>query len=310
MHLRNAIAISVISFSTTLFAATEFPNGLVPSDIVNEFVSGEIYNGLPDNFPVPILPAGTPLYVLASVDNGYGQELLLGTTLTGAQVRDLMKEGYAPSGWVDLSRSPNILQLCHDTLGSLTFQMRSSVGAENRINVQRSPRFFLSEPDSTCAQQLDYLNGGPARSASQVFRESIPELDLPPGTVNPGPLFPGGLSSGGSVGSLYMQSRTERSMEIPDYSLAELQDFIAQQMTADGWQLDGDFVGTKSASSLWFKTVRVPSEEVVVPAGIALVLTADLTLLNKVEDAYSLSLIVTHGDPSGGSIGIRGVSPF
>jgi hypothetical protein len=312
MFLRNIITISVITLSPCLLAATEFPNGVIPAEIANEFSSGKIYSSLPDNFPAPVLPAGTQLFVLGSVDNGFGQEVLLGTPLSGGEVRDILKAGYAQNGWIDLSRSSNILQLCHDVHGSLTFQLRPPIGAENRIQVQRSQRMFAMETGTTCAQELDYQNGGPARTPFQVFRESIPMLEMPAGTVNPGPLLPGGISSTGSSGSSYFRSQLDRGAAIPDYSLEELQQFLGQQMTEDGWALDGDFVGSKSASSVWFKTVEVPVPDhdvTGIPAGIVttLLLTAEMTLLDQGEDAYLISLRVTQGDPSGGTIGIRGI---
>src|SRR5688572_1760911 len=115
--------LTLIAAWSSSFAATEFPGNLVPADIAKAFTSGTIYRGLPDNFPTPALPAGTSLYVLGSMDNTFQQQLLLGTTLSGGEVREILKTAYAALGWLDVSGSPNVLDLCHDTHGTINFRM-------------------------------------------------------------------------------------------------------------------------------------------------------------------------------------------
>ncbi len=71
MDLRNIITILAFTYSSVSFAQTEFPGNLIPANIAKEFSSGVISNSLPKNFPIPILPSNTSLYVLGSVDNIY-----------------------------------------------------------------------------------------------------------------------------------------------------------------------------------------------------------------------------------------------
>ena len=308
------VGVSLITVASGLFAATEFPGNLVPADVAKAFTSGSIYKSLPDNFPTPTLPAGTPLYVLGSVDNTYAQQLLLGTTLAAGEIREILKKAYATNGWVDLSRYPDNLELCHDVQGVLSFRMTAPVGTENRVFVNRSRRIPIAEPAMTCAEQLAYQNGGPATTPFLIFQDAIPLLKMPTSAQSPIPSFPISISSGSGPNGTFYQSNSDTGATIPGYSLENLQEFVAQQMTEEGWTLDGDFVGSKSASAVWFKTVFVPVRGPVgVPAGIAteMVLTADITLLNLKADDYSLSLRVTAGDqPPRTPIGIRGIGSF
>lgn len=313
--LRNLFAISAIVVSSNSFAATEFPGDLVPGDVAKEFSSGKIYSSLPDNFPVPVLPAGTPLYVLGSVDNTYTQRLLLGTTLTGAEVRRLMIAGYAPAGWVDVSVAPTVLDLCHDTLGILHFQMTTPIGSQSRIVVNRSIRIPTADSAMTCAEQLAYQNGGPATTPYMIFFQAVPQLALPPtASPNTGIRYPFGISSGSGIGGTSYRSESDFTVDIPNYSLGQLQAFFAAQMMEKGWSRDGGFVGDKSASSVWFKKVPIPVREPAgVPTGYAteMLLTASLQLLNVRANAYTVSLTVSTGESQRlPAIGIRGISPL
>lgn len=308
--LRNITLISALAFSSTPYAATEFPGNLVPAEIAEEFVFGNIYSSLPENFPAPTLPAGTQLYVLGSVDNGTSQRILLGTTHTGQELREILKTGYSASGWIDLSRSPTSLDLCHDVHGRLSFQMGDPVGTEKRVLVNRYRTVALSGEALTCAQQLAYQNGGPPSSLYALFLESVPVLQVPPQTAGSGPALPFGRisSSSGSSGAYY-ERQQDTSLTIPDFTLAKLQQHFALQLTQVGWALDGAAVGEKSASAVWFRTVHLPVTTTSQTAATDMLLTGVLTLLYVKNDTYRVTFTVHTGEimPST-AIGISGFS--
>jgi hypothetical protein len=298
--LRNIALISSLAFSSALFAATEFPNDLVPADIAEKFSQGKIYSSLPDGFPVPILPAGTNLYVLGSVDHVVSQRLLLGTTLTGNELRELLKAGYAPGGWLDLSRFPDSLDLCHDTLGRLSFRMDTPAGNENRVLATRSSAIAMSPESMSCAEQLAYQNGGPPTTPYAVFQDEVPQLKVPLETTNSGPTLPfGSVSSSSGASGVYYEREQDSTLTIPDYSLAELHEHFAQQLMEEGWQQDTDSIGVRSTTAVWFKSVMVSPSSV---AGRVINMTAVMTLLETLPDTYRVVFTVHSGNRAGSGI--------
>src|SRR5690606_10854489 len=111
--------------------AAEFEDGLIPADLVREFVGGTIFSGLPDGFPVPEMPRDSGLSVLGSLDRGpVGQQVVLHNSGTWESARAILRTAYQATGWLDIgpSDSPagitgasSRLSLCHDELGFIDF---------------------------------------------------------------------------------------------------------------------------------------------------------------------------------------------
>jgi hypothetical protein len=66
MLARKFVLLASVTLSAQLHAATEFPGGLVPMDIVREFAGGTLYQSVPDGFPPIALPPGLDLQLVAS----------------------------------------------------------------------------------------------------------------------------------------------------------------------------------------------------------------------------------------------------
>jgi hypothetical protein len=290
--LRSFVFVTALCVFPALYAATEFPGNLIPGDVAEAFAFGKIYRSLPENFPVPALPASLNLYVIASEEAGW-QRLLLGTTHSGAELREILKSAYVGSGWLDLSTSPNGLDLCHDTYGILSFRMADPVGSENRVMVTRFPGRPGSVPD--CAQRWAGLNGGPPSSEYQAFLSAIPTFKMPEETIGSGSTLPyGSLAVISGAGIDYDEQRYDITLTVPRYSLVKLHEHFSRQLIEAGWKLDTDSIGMKSTSAVWFKTVQVQPSATT--PGYQTIVTGIMTLLNQKEDIYRLILAVQAGN--------------
>lgn len=302
MFSRKIILLSLFAATTTLQAATEFPDGLVPADIAAEFAGGgTLHQGLPDDFPDLLLPRGIDLRVLGSLQNNpYSQTILIRSSSSPAEIREGLLAMLAMQGWHDVgssplgSISPLYLQLCHDLHGTMTLTMRSNAtGTQLQVRRNVFPQQVARPP---CAQERARNLESTARYV--YFNSLLPLLEVPEGTLSP---LPGrgirGIS--GSYSGSSVRIEREGTIEVPETTAADVYEDFARQLTEQGWIVDSSATGIMSAASTWTRTVT--------PTGATspeLVLLS-LTVQGGSGDYYGVALVL-RSPPGEGSAGFSG----
>jgi hypothetical protein len=295
MLSRKIILLSLIAASTTLHAATEFPNGQVPAEIAAEFAGGgTLHQGLPDNFPPLTVPASLKLRVLGTNQrNQYTQTILLHSTLGVQALHEGLVAALEPQGWQELARSfiavdPfGYLQLCHDVHGSMTLNMSRS-GNATRLQVQRTVLPASVEQPACADQQADYAES----AARYAFYEGlVPLLEVPDGTLRPAPIGIRGISASASGSSVRIQR--EGTIEVPGTTTAQIDAHFTAQLREQGWVKDSGGTGSVSAVSTWTRTVTPPGATSSEFAAVT------LNVLELSEDSYAVSLVLRSPQASG-----------
>lgn len=299
MFSRKIILLSLFAATTTLQAATEFPDGLVPADIAAEFAGGgTLHQGLPDDFPELLLPRGIDLRVLGSLQNNpYSQTILIRSSSSPAEIREGLLAMLAMQGWHDVGSSPVgavdpvYLQLCHDRHGTMTLTMRSNAtGTQLQVRRIVYPQQVARPP---CAQERARNQESTARYV--YFNSLLPLLEVPDGTLSP---LPGvgirGIS--GSYSGSSVRIEREGTIEVPETSAAEVYENFAQQLTEQGWIVDSSATGIMSAASTWTRTATPPGA-----TSPELVLLS-LTVQGGSDDYYGVALVL-RSPPGEGSAG-------
>lgn len=261
---------------TVLTAATEFSDGLVPIQLVREFMAGNIYRSLPDNFPVVSLPSGTDVRILGSLQRGLNGDVIL-TAQNASTLRGALVAAYVGAGWVDLAGSvANYSRLCHDTLGTLT--LYSLTPAATSLRVMYAPRYAGATP---CAQQVETTQ----IAWTTYFLNLLPTLTPPPQTLpstTPIMGYFGGISSRSSSSGTTFSTSREASFRVPGINMAGLYAHFAARLSEQGWVNDSEDSGLKSAASVWLRTTPPPQGADADDTQ----LTGTLVILNQGGDEY------------------------
>jgi hypothetical protein len=285
--------------TSSLHAATEFTDGLVPMDIVREFSGGTVYPSLPDDFPPMNWPADTDLHVIATTVQPYSQRILLRTSHSSHEIQQRLLAVLTVHGWTQISSlSSYYLLMCHDRYGQMTITT-SNTGTYTRVSVSRSviPQGLTGLP--TCAEQQRTTRENDI--AQNFFSTQLPVLEVPAGTVQS---VPRAYLIGGSS-SFYSNDGVEISrdgvIQVPDTTVADLYEHFAAQMQEQGWQVDSSDAGQRGASSVWLKSMTVPG------ATTSTEVMTTLTLLLGVDAHYSVQLRLQSLPKAGGGLGIIGI---
>jgi hypothetical protein len=266
-----------------LLAATEFENGLVPMDLVQQFTGGTAYRSLPDGFPVVSLPAGTDVRVVGSLKQGSTLQALLGTSQNVDTLRATLVAAYVAAGWVDFTPANTTSSiLCHDEAGSLLISRAMSGFNGLRLLNYRSSRY---PGDATCAEQADPN----AETWTTYFLDLMPVLTVPPQTTTPAGLISPYTSMSGSysAGGTSIEMERDGLIDVPDINTAGLYSHFAARLAEQGWQNDTQDSTTVSATSVWYATVPPPD---FAEADVGdTELTGVLTLLHLGEERYRVA---------------------
>jgi len=288
MLARKLVLLASLALSTQLHAATEFPGGVVPMDIVREFSGATLYQGLPDDFPPISLPPGLDLRLVASTSENYSQKVVLRTSLSRDALYEQLRSALPAQGWLDISLS-YLLRFCHDQYGTLSVSVNTSSSGGNRVEVTRS-----SYPvPLTCSEQQAQAEANAAWSSFYTAR--FPVLEAPPEalTTNPSPYI---LRSGSSSSSgRRIDMNNGGSIEVPDTSVADLHEYFALQMQDQGWQMDSSANGERGATSVWIMSADAPEL-----SSEAVDMLVTLSVVHGTGDAYGIS-IKLQSPPDAGS---------
>jgi hypothetical protein len=284
MHTRKLVLLASLALSTQLHAATEFPDGLVPVELVRQFTSGAVYRSLPDNFPVVALPAGTDVRLLGSMQRGSTHDAILTTQNVGALYQALVT-AYTAAGWISLSSSPaaQYSQLCHDDLG-LLFITRPTPDYEG-LRLTHSAIAF--SPDPTCAALANHSSS----SWLNYFFGLLPALTPPPQASSADTMPPYLIS----ISSARISSNRDaivltydREIDVPNINIAGLYAHYAARVGEEDWVIDSEDTGVRSATAVMFKTAAPPAD---VTAGDTQ-LTGVLTIVHTGDIRYRVTLSV------------------
>ncbi len=282
MRLRRFVTIFILGLApASLHAATEFPGGLVPMDIVREFTGGTLYRSLPDGFPAISLPAGLDLRLIGSVSESYNQKVVLRTALSREALYAELRTALIAQGWMDLSSTglSSFLRFCHDQHGTLSINMNSSSGGGYRVDVNRS----TFPASSTCSQQQTLADANVGWQ--DFFKARYPTLEVPPETVaTPGsPYIMRSGSSSGSGGRIEMNN--SGSIEVPRASAATIHEHFARQLANQGWKMDSSATGERSGTSVWIKSAFAPG---LAEEPVEILIT--LSVVRGAENIYGVGL--------------------
>ena len=329
---RSLVLLSSLGLALTSSAATEFEDGLVPIELAQEFIGGQLYSSLPDGFPVPEMPHDSGLRILGSLDRGQlNQQVVLHNSGTWESARDTLRTAYQATGWLDIGpedspstiigAAANALSLCHDELGFLDFLPT----AEDRIRVNRNslpPATRIGALD--CAQLKELGQGQSGAIGFGFAMELMPVLELPEGALSGG--FPGMAFAGvsrASIGGNGLNFRIDRdgTVVVPNSSVSMLYQHFSAQLETQGWARDSGALGAVSSSSIWLKTTQTP--EAPGSTVVDLDLTGIMSILHVEDEQYDvLFRLISHGDGSllppsalgpplnAPELGIRGIPVF
>lgn len=309
MSLRHTLQLSLLLsllFSTpTLHAATEFDDGLVPAELLQDLVGYPVVRfsrGLPDDFPLPPqFPPGLQLRLLGSMQQDAMQRLFLRSPQAADVVLDGLRQAYTTAGWRDVSNNTALtssLTLCHDTHGQLQVMSPMDNTTSKPGTTTLAAYYFNSRAPQSCAAQVD------ARDAFEALQTAsaalFPVLEVPPQTLaTPVPgLLPRGLSYSAHRDGFRLEMERKGQIEVPDTDLAGLYEHFAAQLRDQGWQRDSGSVGLRSAASVWYHQDAAAEFEALTPLPVEAYGT--LVVIDYGEDRYRVGFALT---VLGGSIG-------
>ncbi|MBL4573432.1 MAG: hypothetical protein JKY86_10220 [Gammaproteobacteria bacterium] len=290
MHrLRSTCFFLILLTSYSALADTEFEDS-IPVETVEALFNAyyedrfAIYSDIAEEFPDFPIPTGfsvvgsvyqmTTLRVVFKTDTD--EDAALQSMIEVFEVQDWVQlptfsrqrqeVGFISPPLINMGRAQN---MCHDDLGYLTLRYSSGEGTNylsTSISVIRSNR------QGTCEQQIAMQQASYGQY-SQPFGigQYLPRLEIPESQNRPRAAFlSGGTSSSGN------SVETDGSITT-DQDIEEVYRFFADQIEAQGWELDSEVVGSLSANGTWTKS---PESN--------LNLIGRLSVLNSGESDYEL----------------------
>ncbi|MGV3590926.1 MAG: hypothetical protein ACO1PZ_04500 [Gammaproteobacteria bacterium] len=299
-HLRPLLALfAAAQFASSAFAATEF-DGDVPAEVVQQVVGAmfggqlRLYSDLPEGFPAFEMPRDMTL--LASVDQGYSQRVILKTRFDQQAATALAYGALLDAGW-ELVSMPGMqppqtgfinpyqpvppTQLCHDDHGMIQVSAQMGSGATYVNLVRNIPPPGMPAPD--CNPQPPAVDPQ-MPEAYRFLQEQMPRLELPNG---------GGMTSSGGYGGGSGPNDWETRAQLNGpWDIARAFAYFTEQIAAQGWTEDVSVVGANMATGSWTKSVE----------DAELVGTLIVTMTDT--NAYDLRFrLVRKGPPNFGLIG-------
>ncbi|HEY0963015.1 MAG TPA: hypothetical protein VGE69_11730 [Pseudomonadales bacterium] len=307
-HTRPLVVLfALCPLATGAIAATEF-DGDVPAEVVQQVVGPmlggqlRLYSDLPDGFPPFEVPRDMTL--LASVDQGYSQRVILKSQFDQQAATALAYGALLDSGWelvsvpgmqppqtgfINPSQPVPPTQLCHDAHGmvQVTAQVGSGTTYVTLTRIITPPGMQAQSPD--CNPQPVAVD--PSMPEPYRFLQAqMPRLELPTG---------GGMSSSGGYGDSGGPNDWEARAQVNGpWDIARAFTYFTGQIEAQGWDEDASVVGANMATGSWTKTVEDAE------------LVGTLVVLMTDANAYDLRFrLVRKGPPNfgmfGGDRGIR-----
>lgn len=318
---RSLVVIPLFALSTAFppTYAADFGDSIptaIAEQLIGSMNGGEAHlaAGIMAGFPPFEIPQG--MSVLASLDQGYTQRVILTSRFDSQAASALAYGALIASGWQLIAGygnpqpqtgfiSPNQpvgqTQLCHPQYGMMNVMTTGGLEA-TYVHVSRNllppgapPQVCSADP---AAQQEAIVRRGRVDPSSGLL-QYVPRLVMPDGD---GMSAPPGYGGGGGGGNEW-ESRTTLS---GSWDMKRIFNYFADQLVDQGWKRDANAVGDKTASGSWTKTGEGDVE-----------LTASLVVMATGEDAYDLRFRLLRmgeanvGLPIGiapsGALGIQGI---
>ena len=300
MRFRHIALLLSLGAYSTLHAATEFEDGLVPLDLARFIAgSGELYRSLPDGFPVVLPATSIDVGVVGSVEYLSSQQVLLRSEQGGQALLDALRSAYVGAGWLELERVAGYSTLlCHDEHGKLQFTT-TDVGSK-LLAAYRTQGSMLS-----CARQQQQGSGG--EDQYSYLLNQFPVLSAPPQTSAAHIYF---SETGFVTRDASIELQRDAALVVPQTNVAAVHAHFAARLTAQGWTSDSYSEAATSANSVWYKTAPPPSYA---PDAENSRLTGILLLLHNGGDNYraqfELHGVVAPSSCNNFAVSGRGVPP-
>jgi hypothetical protein len=286
----------LLVLSSCTFAATAFDDN-VPAEVIEQVMGAmfgqqvRLYSDVPDGFPPFEMPRD--MTILASVDQGYSQRVILksqfdsqaasalayGVLLdAGWQLIQMQGMQMPQTGFINQFQPTPQTQLCHDDYGMMQVSAQGGPGV-TYVNFNRN----ITPPGAPmpdCAQ-INQPRDPPMPNVYRVMQEQMPRLVLP---------TTGGMSGsgGGGGGGGPNEWETRATLNGP-WDLARIYDYFVEQIETQGWASDANVASDNMATGSWTKTVEDAE------------LIGNLTVLRTDENNYDLRFrLIRKGQPNFG----------
>ena len=319
---RSLVVIPLFVVSTTFTSAFAADFGdSIPTAVAERLISsingGEAHlsAGIMAGFPPFELPQG--MSVLASLDQGYTQRVILTSRFDTQAASALAYGALIASGWqlipgygnpqpqtgfINPSQPIGQTQLCHPQYGMMNVMTNGGLDA-TYVHISRNvlppgapPQVCDADP---VAQQQQAFIEQRQRDPYNGLLQYVPRLVMPNSDGMSAP--PGYGGGGGGLNEWETRTTLKGSWDIK-----RVFKYFADQIADQGWKRDANVVGAQMASGSWTKAGEGDIE-----------LTASLTVLATGDDAYDLHFRLLRiggpddGLPTGfapaGALGIRGI---
>lgn len=316
--LLTAGCFALLTLGTAVQAATEFPDGLVPAELVAELIgnpNAKFYTTLPDNYPLATLELGINLQLIGTAQP-YPQSsrVLLRSEHSAAEVANVLAPALLDAGWKVVQTSGDhtnrTAELCHDEIGNLTLNARDAEDGSRLF----ATLFHVSAAPGQRECESEIGNRGSIIKLFEQMNAVFPVVELPGGQI-----VARGLNGVGGP-PYHIELNREGIFEIENTSLLTLHGEIATQLEAAGWQEDTGSTGTSTASSVWIRTVEFDEPPLEDLEDAELVLF--VAVISHGDDHYEVDMKMQTGAPAPlmvnppanqpiivPELGIRGISP-
>ena len=221
-----------------------------------------VYSDIAEEFPDFPVPAG--FSVVGSVFQMTTLRVVFETDLEESEAIQSIVQVFEAQNWIQFPTFSRPIQevgfiaprqfnmgrsqtLCHDDLGHITIRY-----AERDHGNYLSAGYSLvrSNQQGDCEQQLAVQQASFSQmSQSLGLRQYLPRMEIPESQNRPrvAAWMVGGSSSSGNL------VETDGAMT-SDQDIEEVYRYFADQIENQGWELDSEAVGTRSANGTWTKS--------------------------------------------------------
>jgi hypothetical protein len=289
----------LLFLSSSTFAATAFDDN-VPAEVVEQVMGAmfgpqvRLYADVPDGFPPFEMPRD--MTILASVDQGYSQRVILKSQFDPQAATALAYGALLDSGW-DLIQMPGMqvpqtgfinqfqptpqTQLCHDDFGMMQV---SATGGPGVTYVNMTRNIVPPGAQMQSCVQITQPRDPPMPDVYRLMQEQMPRLVLP----TTGGMSASGGYGGGGGGPNEWEARA--TLNGP-WDLARVYDYFVEQIEAQGWASDANVASDNMATGSWTKTVEDAE------------LIGNLTVLMTDENNYDLRFrLIRKGQQNSGGL--------
>lgn len=305
----RSLALFISIAMPSAYAATEFEDS-IPAEVVTQ-VFGAMFGGqlrlyadVIDGFPPFEMPRD--MTVLASVDQGYMQRVILKSGFDPQAATALAYGALLDSGW-ELIPTPGMqqpqtgfinpyqpvpqTQLCHAEHGMMQVSAQVGLGT-TYVNLSRNIT-PPGVPAPGCAPaQARVVDPPMDNNPYLLLQQEMPRLVLP----NTAGMTSNGGYGGGGGGPNEWETR---AMLNGDWDIERVYEYFSEQIEDQDWDSDAEVIGEQMATGSW---TRMAEDDVE--------LVGSLTVLVTGDNAYDLRfrLIRKGGQPGFGFGGVMGNS--